>query len=345
MEMLRPTATEMLSGLSATEAMKRRILQAVEGPRCLPQVAAQMLGGLEATPALRHRILIAAERAQPARTATREGGRHKRPSFARLTPVFSMALVLTLMIGLGVRYAGPPLMPATPTAQTAQTDLGSGMAGGESTSANAVPQFRSLFVGEGANPPLIGIHGRYYQLLDVPVASSVVGTLVAEVQEHTDEPSLAGAVGVVSNIAPTGTQIYAVADVSQKTACIAEIDGTLRLFQRVGYASGGVVGNELFEDTLDVYNKVSAIELSGVGTVTDEQLANDLVSSLHEFSVLNGNDLSGGDQAITIYLRNGLSLQLMVNGDIISGCGAWACPEFFNEFVWALQAQSGEQTN
>lgn len=338
-EMLRPTADEMLSGLSADEAMKQRILMKVDGVQKLPEVAGEMLGGLTASPALRHRILVDAERKQRVEKPIfalnpKPETKTRRVSLARFTPAVGMALVLALMIGLGMQGA-VPLGPNTPDSYTAQNDFPSYMAGsggGDST----VPQFRSLYAGEGANPPMIGINGRFYRMLTVPVPSNVLGSQVSEIHEVTDEPALAKTVGTMSNVVAAGTPVYAVDGISHKTACIAEVDGSYRLFQRVGYASGTILGNEQIDDTLDVGGKVTALELSGVGIITDEAVANNLIYSLSEFATYYGNDLSETGQALTIYLRNGLSLQLMVDGDILSGCGAWYCAEFFQAFNEAL---------
>ena len=338
-EMLRPTADEMLSGLSAGEAMKKRLLLKAHAVDQMPQIAGEMLGGLHATPALRHRILVKAERTRKSQMPVEKllGDKpSRRPLVARLTPAVGMALVLALMIGLGYNYGSNPTGILSPTgAPVAQNELNSYMAG-SGTQTDGVPEYRSLFVGEGANPPLIGIHGRYYRMLNVHVPSDVVGTAIAEVQDFTDEPSLAATVGVVSNIAKAGTQVYAVEGLSNKTACIAEVDGVPRLFQRVGYASATFLGNEVFEDTLDVYSQVAALELSGVGVINNERIANDLIYTLGEFAVYNGADMPDGSQALTIYLHNGLSLQLTVQDDVLGGCGAWVCPEFFDAFEYEL---------
>lgn len=339
-EMLRPTADEMLSGLSADEAMKRRMLfqaRAIDG---IPEIATEMMGGLQATPALRHRILVKADRIQRARQQSAPAAtRDRKPALLRYAPVLSMGLLLTLMIGLGINHAADPLANLSPTgAPVAQTDLPSYSAGNE-VAEGAVPQFRSLFAGEGANPPLIAVHGRYYRMLTVPVPDGVIGTPIAEVQDFTDEPALAATVGVVSNIAKVGTQVYSVEGIDNKTACIAEVDGSPRLFQRVGYASATFLGNEMFEDTFDVYGKVAALELSGVGVITDEYKANNLIYTLNEFAVYNGSDVPEGEQALTVYLDNGLSLQLMVQDDVFGGCGAWVCPEFFEAFSDAMNGE------
>lgn len=330
-EMLRPTADEMLSGLSAGEALKKRLLFQAAALDNMPQIAGEMLAGLHATPALRHRILVKTERTARERTELKPA---KWPALARFTPAAGMALVLAFMIGLGLNHGTDPNALLTPTgAPISQNELLSYSAGGASTTTDGVPQFRSLYAGEGANPPLIGVHGRYYRMLTVPVSADVIGSPIAEVQDFTEEPSLAATVGVISNTAKVGTQVYSVEGLSSKTACIAEVDGVPRLFQRVGYASATFIGSELFEDTFDVYGQVAAVELSGVGVINDERKANEVIYTLSEFAVYEGSDSLSSDQALTVYLTNGLSLQLMVQGDLISGCGTWVCPEFFDAFA------------
>ena len=46
----------------------------------------------------------------------------------------------------------------------------------------------------------------------------------------------------------------------------------------------------------------------------------------------------GGEtgQSLLIYLNNGITMQLSVNGEKLIGCGTWACPDFFEAFEAAL---------
>lgn len=330
-EMLRPTADEMLSGLSADEAMKQRMLFRAGAMEKLPAVAGEMLAGLHATPALRNRILVKADRIDRARQPDREKETRRRPALTRMVPAAGMALVMALMIGLGVNYGGDPAAMLSPTRAPIQDGLATYQAGGTSETGGTL-QYTSLYAGEGVNPPLIGVNGRFYRMLNVTVSPDVIGTQIAEVQDFTEEPSLATTVGVVSNVVQAGGKVFGVDGISTKTACIAEVDGTPRLFQRVGYAGTTFIGNELFEDTFDVYDQVAAVELSGVGVVTDEAEAKELIYLLSEFAVFSGTDTIESDQALTVYLHNGLSLQLMVHDESLSGCGVWVCPEFFEAF-------------
>lgn len=329
-KMLRPTADELLSGLNAGEAMKARLLFQSGAVEKLPVIAAEMLSGLHVSPALRHQILVAAERKKRAYQAPEPMPvRRKRPAYARFTPAVGMALVLALMIGLGLNYGGNGLLDAPPAGNGISTYNMSAEGGGA-----GVPQYRSLFVGaDSANPPLIAVNGRYYQMLDLPaVSQSLLDTVIADVQTYTDEPSLLPNVGIISNAAQPGTKIYKIAGIDKATMVAAEVDGVTRLFQRVSYASNGLIGDEMFENTLDLYGKVESLELSGVGYITDETTANDLIYMLCEMSTQYSDEIASSGQALTIYLKNGLSLQLAVQDDLVKGCGTWACPEFFQAF-------------
>ncbi|MDR0929835.1 MAG: hypothetical protein LBM74_09040 [Oscillospiraceae bacterium] len=336
-EMLRPTADEMLSGLTAGEPMRRRIALRARGAESLPAVAGEMLSGLKVTPALRHRILVAADRERrallpaPPRRAVQAFA--ARFPLKRLTPALGMAMALALMIGLGLQYGSAP-EPAN------MGGLSSYAAGSDALPADG-SQVRSLYAGTSAEPPLIVINGRYYRMLNTPAAvpAELLGGVIAEIQGHSDELELAANAGVLSNIAQPGAKVYEVGSLPFKTAIAAEVDGAMRLFQRAGYASTSVIGNEMFEDTLAVAGNVAALELSGVGFIDDEELANTLVSQLIEFSAFHSSEIPEGEGALTIYLKNDLTLQLMVQGDVYGGCGAWANVEFREAFEAALAAK------
>ena len=96
------------------------------------------------------------------------------------------------------------------------------------------------------------------------------------------------------------------------------------------------MGGESLGDTLKASSPV-ALELSGVGTVNDASTASRLVKVL----VNNASFLRAGgsetNQSLLIQLKNGIVLQLAVNGERVIGCGTWACPEFFDAFQEALQ--------
>lgn len=325
-EMLRPTADELLSGLTAGDALKRRVLLRANGIEQLPAATAEMLGGLRATPALRHRILVRMEHSRATVTArTRSTGR--RPEWARFTPAAVMAVALSVMIGLGALYGGNLPQQATMGQGIYTNAAGSGTAVTEATA-------QSLFAGEGANPPLVALTGRFYRLLEqpAPVPAALIDTDLGTVNFFTDEPSTINQVDVYSNVVPVDSKIYKLKGISKFTAIAAEVDGVMRLFQRVSYASFSTYSRELFSDTIDVLENVSSIELSGVGVIRDEAKANELIAMLQEFAIYSDSEILGAEQFLTIRLKNGLSLQMMVQGELVGACGAWSCPEFFEEF-------------
>lgn len=326
---LRRTADEMLSGLTAGEDMKRRIQFSARGVEALQEVAGEMLAGIEKTPALRHRILLAYDRTR--RSMRRmEPARVARLTFGRLAPALSMALAFVMLVGVSI-FGGGGNQPA------ALQQLGISSYASGSMSADGVPEFMSLFAGEDANPPLLCINGRYYRMMSAQtsVPAALLDSPLAEVQSYAAGSALTNPAGISSNTVAAGTQIYAITGLSSKTAVAAEVDGVTRLFQRVSYAGSSTLGNEMFQDTMDVIGQVAALELSGVGVVTDESAANEvLMYMLTEFASFNGADadLGAAQQSLTIYLSNGLALQLMVDGDVFSACGAWSCEGFTDTF-------------
>lgn len=325
---LRRTADEMLSGVTAGEDMKRRIRFSARGVEALPEVAGEMLAGIEKTPALRHRILLEYDRRR--RSMRRmEPARVARLTFGRLAPALSMALAFVMLLGVGI-FGGssqPAALPGTGISSYASGSM----------SADGVPEFMSLFAGEDANPPLLCINGRYYRMMSeqTAVPAALLNSPLAEVQSYSAGSALTNPAGIASNTVAAGTQIYSITGLSSKTAVAAEVDGVTRLFQRVSYAGSSTLGNEMFQDTMDVVGQVAALELSGVGVVTDESAANEvLMYMLTEFASFTGadTDLGEAQQSLTIYLSNGLALQLMVDGDVFSACGSWSCEGFTDTF-------------
>lgn len=334
-ENLRAVADEMLSGLQAGEPMRRRIQLRSSSLENLPSIAGEMLGGLKADPSLRHRILLSAQRRKRADEAAERPVAEHIPS-RRFAPVAAMAMALVLIFGLGIFYGDTPLSASPPLMSD-----GLQMYSSEVAETGSVSQYRSLFAGEDENPPLVLVNGRYYRMLESPAAvpSAVLDSAFTQVQSSTEDFAEAGALGVFSNVATSGARIYAVSGLSTKTAVVTEVDGSLRLFQRVGYNGNTLVGEaETFEDTLDVMGQVAALELSGVGVVSDASSANELIYMLTEgdFTAWYSGEVSDISNGLTIYLSNGLSLQLGVCEDVLTACGAWSCPEFFDAFESAM---------
>lgn len=209
------------------------------------------------------------------------------------------------------------------------------------TLSSDAPSYRSLFAnGSGGNFPLVGVQGRAYRMLKSPSAlkESALGSAIGTVGVQTDEPSLAEAENWdsgLSSIADEGATIYAISGVSDKTAVAASVDGSMRVFQRVYYAGHGAM-NDSLEDTLDVRGQVASLELSQVGTISDANTASDVMATLLDNASVYAQDSSSQKQSLTVTLKSGISFTLGVDGDVVSACGAWSCPEFFEAFKAAL---------
>ncbi|MDR0396468.1 MAG: hypothetical protein LBH66_04120 [Oscillospiraceae bacterium] len=347
---LRSVADEMLSGLNAGTRIRARALFNASLMERVPESAEQMLGAVRADGALRHRILTHANRF--GRRTPRPARARVSPSWSaasrRLAPALGAALALTLVIGIGLRFYGadmfdPSIAPAQLSENVPMTQSfrsGDLMTGALKLS-SGVPDYRSLFVSaEGGEPALVSVNGRYYQMLSAPLAlpQDMLEAKIGDMQPLTSDISLADRIGVLSNVVREGEPIYSVRDYSTRTMIAARSGGQMRLFQRVGYAAKSLVGSdERFKDTLSVEGKARALELSGVGIVTDGEKANALISILlSDAREWSGEAVPSGEQALTVYLTNGLALQLNVSGDVVEACGAWSCPRFFEEFRAAV---------
>ncbi len=199
----------------------------------------------------------------------------------------------------------------------------------------AAPAVESLFAAADGDIPMISVGSAVYRLLTQPAdaGASLKGEQLGVVSAFMQEPSLASAEQMnagVSNVAPEGTQIYAVAGMDASTAVLAEVEGSLRLFQRVSYAGKGP-GAQTLEETFSVRGQVDRLELSGVGELSGEA-AEKAISVLLDQAVLTAADQTAGKQFLIVTLQNGLKLQLGVSGDTLCGCGGWSCPEFFEAF-------------
>jgi len=203
----------------------------------------------------------------------------------------------------------------------------------------AVSSGESLFAEGQGDIPLVTVEGAVYRMLTMPqvLSSSLRGGEIGRIAAVTDEPSLAGSEAMnagLSNVASEGAAVYSVSGLSRRTAVAAEVNGQLRLFQRVSYAGKGP-GGQTMEDTFDVRGKVKRLELSGVGTLEGDT-ANVVMNVLLDSASLKSADASAGRQTLTVTLDSGLKLQLGVSGDTLTGCGGWSCPEFFDAFEAAL---------
>ena len=290
---------------------------------------------INADEALRRRILRAAQQ--------------KPGAFIRLRPALSIAAAAVVLAGV---TAGLVHNARVPSAAKKENALLTSQAAGSSQDLdpnsmlsfydvrNGTAQIRSASAstyggiwaqGSGANFPLIGLNGRYYRMLEIEnVSGGVLGGMLGQITTYTTEPSLAGG-GVVSNIVPEGTGVYAVNGMDQALIA-AQVNGKLRVFQRVSYSGSSIVGSERLADTLRCSGRVTAMELGGVGTVSGQN-ARELTDLLLSGAVYQGAACAETGQNLLIYLDNGLVLQMSVKGERLSACGTWACPDFLTVFA------------
>ena len=119
-------------------------------------------------------------------------------------------------------------------------------------------------------------------------------------------------------------------------AVAASVNGSLRVFQRVSYGASALRDRERLADTLGTSPAV-ALELTGVGTVTDPAKAQELMKILTDHAQLERAGTGETAQSLLIGLQNGLTLQMSVRDETLMACGSWSCPEFFEAFEAAVQ--------
>ena len=117
------------------------------------------------------------------------------------------------------------------------------------------------------------------------------------------------------------------------TAVAAEVNGRMRLFQRVAYAGLGSAAP--LSESLALSGKLREMTLSGVGTLAGED-AERVFSVLLSSSDRIAREAEPGPGTLTFVLKNGLRLQMTVSGETLIACGAWQCPAFFRAFREAL---------
>ena len=301
--------------------------------RDLPAAADKAFAGLEATPFLKARIDRAINEQKNGKV------RFALPKWVPALCCAAIVLVLALVFVPMEQQPGTLINsgmlgdPTTPPASVLSADLG----GNDVTiSTNASkPGYRNMWASvQDGSFPLIGVNGKYYRMMTSPktVSNGMLDSQVATVSEFTTEPSLSGTDAVLSNAAAYGTAVYALRGVAASTCVAAEVDGHMRLFQRVSFNGNALRGSERLADTLAVSGKAVSLELSGVGTITDPAACDALLSTLlGSASYVSSGSLSSR-QALLIELDNGLVLQMAVKGDRFAACGVWSCPEFFEEF-------------
>lgn len=301
----------------------------------LPQIANETLGGLKADAALYQKIKQRANSPRP------------KPSFPlRRAAAFAVSLLLVVTLGaLGInRWIDQseelPRIVTTaagslPEGAVLSADLPRGII--TLGKPGAVPSYQGIWArASGANFPLIRVNGAFYRLLNNPTSidGSMLGAALGSVEVYTDEPALDSSGQMLSNIIPAGTRVSQVAGMAG-TAVAAELDGKLRVFQRVSYSGSALLGGESLSSTLQ--GSIVGLELSGVGTVTDSGKVSGLLSKLFTESSYQSGSTRTTDQALLIQYSNGIVLQMAVKDNSLIACGTWSNPGFIEAFEEAVQ--------
>ena len=317
----------------------------------LRPIANEMLGGLHADEAMRYRVIRAAK----------EGAAPRRNTMKRAVPAVCMAALALVCVGAAGLRLNPkeqeaPVMltaarsmdaPAVVEISTiaAGTDLSAmeveemAALGGKARVGAQAARAESLFAEGDGEIPMIAAEGCIYRLLKTPkdIGDSMISGKVSSVVLYDEMPSMASPKEMqagLSNVAEVGAAIYAVKGIAPSTVVAAEVNGSMRVFQRVSFAGRGPAGESL-EETFSVRGSVKEMTLSGVGTLSGDT-ANAVMNVLLDSAVLKSADATARKQTLTVTLDSGLKLQLGVSGDTVCGCGGWSCPEFFEAFEAAL---------
>lgn len=318
---LGPIADEMLSGLHADDAMRLKIKQAaVNGSLVKRKRTAARFAPALCCAAL----AIACVGVMGTRIGAKESMSGSLNQGVMLAAEPAAARISTIAAGDASGLEAGVIL----------ADLGDG-----ARVRRAAPAEESLFAEGSGDIPLIAVDGGVYRMLKTPkdIGSSLLGDSLGDVALFSEQPSLASAGEMkagLSNVAGKGAVIYSVKGMKKSTIVAAEVDGSMRVFQRVSYAGKGP-GSQSLEETFSVRGKVKEAALSGVGTLTGSK-ANEVIAVLLDHATLRSADASARRQSLTVTLENGLRLQLGVSGDTLCGCGGWSCPEFFEAFEAAL---------
>lgn len=318
---LGPIADEMLGGLHADERMRLAIKRAA-----MESAAPKRKGRMRLVPALCCAALALV-------CVGAAGLRLNKPDEVAVTFVTRGAQETAQPVEISAIAAGSGDAAAAAYDSVLMADLGDG-----ARMRMAAPE-ESLFAAGSGDMPLIAVDGGVYRMLETPkdIGSSLLGESLGDVAQFAEQPSLASGEAMnagLSNVAGQGAVIYSVRGLAKTTAVAAEVEGNMRVFQRVSYAGRGPAGGAL-EDTFDIRGRVKEMTLSGVGTLSGDA-ANDVAAVLLDQAVLASADATARGQYLTVTLENGLRLQLGVSGDMLCGCGGWSCPAFFEAFEAAL---------
>lgn len=295
----------------------------------LSTIAETTLSGLQADESLKYRILHAAK--EPQKTFRLQW----RWAIPALCCLLAMAVLLPSMLGTPA-LKSPISQPAGAPATTAPLLAQGGIVQGSITRTGS-DMGHSLWEGKNSNFPLLGVNGRYYRLLSTPstLSDDLLQDGLGYVNEFSNEPALSGTAGIVSNVCSLDTLVYRVAGMGDAMVA-AEVNGSLRLFQRVSFNGMSIQGSEGLRQTLCPNGTITTMTLSGVGTVSGDACAR-LLNTLFANATYEGSGSIKSELLLVMETSTGLMLQMAVSHDSLGACGVWSCPEFFSAFQAAVQ--------
>lgn len=300
----------------------------------LPQAATETLGALIATPALYRRIVQ--RQARPIAHPPLSFNRRRASALA----LCAACTALLLWVGLPAIRQETVILHTQPAGQLPQNGyLSADIRRGSIrlVPSDSVPAYQGVWAkASGANFPMIRVDGAYYRLLTSPAGQDALrGEALGVVDMWTEEPALDGS-RIVSNVAQQGAEVYAVGGMAG-SAIACQVDGSLRIFQRVSFDGSALLGGETLSSTLGAGAAVAAMQLSDVGTVADAGTAQALMQVLLERAQFASAASRTTKQALLIQFDNGLVLQMAVKGNQLMACGAWDNPDFIQAFSEAVQ--------
>ena len=201
------------------------------------------------------------------------------------------------------------------------------------------PKYRSLWAsGKDGIFPLIGVNGKYYRMMTSPksVSNSLLGSQLGVVTEFTTDPALSDGRGIISNVATMDSTVYGIPGMDN-TLVAAEVDGQMRVFQRVSFNGQALLQGETLADTLQASGMVTSMSISDMGVVTDSATITSLLNTLFTNASYQSGSGLRANQALHLELSNGLTLQMTIKKGKLGACGTWACQEFLDAFASSVE--------
>lgn len=319
----------------------------VKKPEELKQVTDSVLSGLTATNELKAKILYAAAKQKT------EPGKESGHSFLRFVPAICCCLALVVCLSVlipqmrNMTTNQDTLLPAitdmpagnfSPDSKdTLRTGTQLSSEGRKVTAGTSNPGiFCDNAPGQDANtnkgasePQIVVLDGCFYRLLNDVFSpeqlklSSEIGTIsVCGSYSVLTEGTKAG-----SSFLKEGTKVYRL-DGMNGAFVAARVEDHLYVFQRVSIDQQGLLSDETLKDILPDVTHIVGIEIEGKGSVTNIDDIKNLMDLLTQNAIAESNGPLNRGEYLILKLDNGLRYQITINQQRLSLCGTWLCPEF-----------------